>query len=126
MIGSPGMPRRLLVALLGLAVIGTGPSPCVAAALAKAPAAAAGHRAGHDGMHGGGCHEPATSLAPRCDCGCTSETPRGAAHSLGSGWALVESAADATEPPAPAPAAPPAPLRASAPPARIDHVPIAS
>jgi len=121
------MTRRLLAALLGLCVLGTGPSPCVAAALASGPAAAAdAHAAHHAAGTGASCHEPAASISARCECGCTSEVPSGAASSFAPAWAVVEGSADTREPAAPAAAAEPAALFACAPPARIDHVPIAS
>jgi hypothetical protein len=123
--------RRLLAAMLGLAVFGTGPSPCVAAALARGPAAAGGAHAAHHGGHDATgavahCHEPEATVSARCECGCTSEQPHGAALSFAPAWAVVDEGRGALAPAARAVAPPPAALRAGAPPRRIDHVPIAS
>jgi hypothetical protein len=121
------MTRRLLAALLGLAVIGTGPSPCVAAALASGPAAAAdAHAAHHAAGAGASCHEPEATVSARCECGCTREVPSGAASSFAPAWAVVEGRAEAPEPAALDAAAEPAARLAGAPFAPIDHVPIAS
>jgi hypothetical protein len=125
------MLRRLWALASALVVVSAGLTPCAAAAIARAPAAAAGMHAGHHGSaehseHAAGCHEPSPSLVPHCDCGCTGDRPHAVASSTLPIWSLSE---DPTPRPSSAvraePVAAPAP-RAGAPPPQIDHVPIAS
>ena len=133
------MLRRLLALAGALAVASAGVTPCAAAAIARGPgwadphalhhakaeAAGAEHAASH-AEHAADCHEPAASLVPHCNCGCTADRPHGVASSAPPTF-------DRSEEPAPEPAralraepaTAPAP-RAEAPRPRIDHVPIAS
>ena len=120
------MPRHVLAAALALLVSSTGFSPCAATAIARAPARSSPHAAPAEGPTGAGSrHEPATSIAARCDCRCTGDAPHAVVSSLVPVWAVPATPAPPPPPAATAPAAEPCVRAASAALARIDHVPIA-